>query len=95
MDVFFLLQSSCTRPDLEAESTHMENMQEFLQPVRSIFSLTDMNLQKPEMHVNLGQKLLLHDREAEGKSTQQFHLALSYLLNSLRITNILCIFHLN
>lgn len=80
---------------MEAESTHMENMQEFLQPVRRIFSLTDMNMQKPEMHVNLGQKLLLHDREAEGKSTEQFHLALSYLLNSLRITNILCMFHLN
>ncbi|XP_061956715.1 two-component response regulator-like APRR5 isoform X3 [Populus nigra] len=61
-------QSSCTRPDLEAESTHMENMQEFLQPVRSIFSLTDMNMQKPEMHVNLGHKLLLHDREADGSA---------------------------
>uniref|UniRef100_A0A6N2LMS2 CCT domain-containing protein n=1 Tax=Salix viminalis TaxID=40686 RepID=A0A6N2LMS2_SALVM len=58
-------QSSCTKPDLEAESTHMENIPEFLQPVWSKFSLTDMSMQKREMHVNLGQKLLLHDREAE------------------------------
>ena len=77
MDVCFLLQSSCTKPDLEAESTHMENIPEFLQPVWSKFSLTDMNMQKREMPVNLGQKLLLHDREAEGKNTEQFHLALS------------------
>ncbi|KAF9671010.1 hypothetical protein SADUNF_Sadunf12G0002300 [Salix dunnii] len=61
-------QSSCTKPDLEAESTHMENIPEFLQPVWSKFSLTDMNMQKREMHVNLGQKLLLHDREAEGSA---------------------------
>jgi pseudo-response regulator 5 len=66
----------------------MENMQEFLQPVWSKFSLTDTNMQKHEEHVNLGQKLLVRDSEAEGKNTEQFHLAISYLLKSVRRTNI-------
>ncbi|CAK7324302.1 unnamed protein product [Dovyalis caffra] len=61
-------QSSCTKPDLGAEGVHMENMQEFLQPVWSKFSLTDMNMQKHEGRVNLGQKLLVRDSEAEGSA---------------------------
>ncbi|XP_034907975.1 two-component response regulator-like APRR5 isoform X1 [Populus alba] len=62
-------QSSCTKPGLEADGARMENMQEFLQPVWSKFSLTDMNMQKHEEHVNLGQKLLVRDSEAEGSAT--------------------------
>ncbi|KAG5229459.1 two-component response regulator APRR [Salix suchowensis] len=59
-------QSSFTKPGLEAEGAHMENMQEFLQPVWSKFSFTDTNMQD---NVNLGQKLLVRDSEAEGSAT--------------------------
>ncbi|XWS48655.1 hypothetical protein CRYUN_Cryun13aG0094800 [Craigia yunnanensis] len=50
LHVCCLLQSSCTKSDMEAESAHMENMQELSLPSES---------QKHEVQANFNQKLLM------------------------------------
>ena len=61
--MFALLQSSCTKPDMEAESAHMENMQELSLPSES---------QKHEVHANFNQKLLMHEMKTGGKINFEF-----------------------
>lgn len=82
LHVCCLLQSSCTKPDLEAESAHMENTQEFLQPVWGKILLNNMKMKKNGVHMNFGEKLLMHDNESAGKKFAKFYLVLSYLFNS-------------
>ncbi|KAL4362593.1 hypothetical protein GQ457_04G038180 [Hibiscus cannabinus] len=48
-------QSSCTKPDTEAEGAHMENMLEF--------SRLPSNSQRQEAQANSNPKLLVHERE--------------------------------
>ncbi|KAK8503857.1 hypothetical protein V6N13_021639 [Hibiscus sabdariffa] len=48
-------QSSCTKPDMEAEGADMENMLEF--------SRLPSNSQRQEAQANSNQKLLMHERE--------------------------------
>jgi pseudo-response regulator 5 len=62
-----LLQSSCTKPELEVESAPMENIQEFSQPKWGKLFPSDTVLQKDEACINMGQKLLVHESEAGGK----------------------------
>ncbi|KAB1205215.1 Two-component response regulator-like PRR95 [Morella rubra] len=59
-------QSSCTNPELEAESAPMGNMQEFSQPKWGKFSPSDRISQEDEACVHLDQKLCMHEREAGG-----------------------------
>lgn len=65
-------QSSCTKPELEAESVHMEKMQEFLQPTERTSFPSDLRIRKDEGPSNLGQKLLMHGIEARGSSMGAF-----------------------
>ncbi|TYH41775.1 hypothetical protein ES332_D11G016700v1 [Gossypium tomentosum] len=48
-------QSTCTKPDMEAEDANMENMQEFL--------LLPSNSQKHEVQMNFNQRLLVHEKK--------------------------------
>ncbi|XP_052480396.1 two-component response regulator-like APRR5 isoform X2 [Gossypium raimondii] len=48
-------QSTCTKPDVEAEDANMENMQEFL--------LLPSNSQKHEVQMDFNQRLLVHEKE--------------------------------
>lgn len=59
-------QSSCTKPELEVESAPVENMQECSQPKWGKLFPSDIVLQKDEACINMGQKLLVHEREAGG-----------------------------
>lgn len=72
MHVCCLLQSSRTTPEMEAESVHMENMQELLQPVQGKSFLGDFRVQKDEATINMGRKLLMHGSENGGKTSKQF-----------------------
>ncbi|MBA0576867.1 hypothetical protein Golob_024189 [Gossypium lobatum] len=60
-------QSTCTKPDMEAEDANMENMQEFL--------LLPSNSQKHEVQMNFNQRLLVHEKKTgavggAGKDTE-------------------------
>ncbi|MBA0768739.1 hypothetical protein Gotri_017519 [Gossypium trilobum] len=48
-------QSTCTKPDMEAEDANMESMQEFL--------LLPSNSQKHEVQMNFNQRLLVHEKK--------------------------------
>ncbi|KAL1141240.1 hypothetical protein V6Z11_A11G014800 [Gossypium hirsutum] len=48
-------QSTCTKPDMEAEDANMENMQEFL--------LLPSNSQEHEVQTNFNQRLLVHEKK--------------------------------
>ncbi|KAF8379906.1 hypothetical protein HHK36_027371 [Tetracentron sinense] len=64
-------QSSCTKPDLEAESACMQNMQDILQSkYRTSYLQSDTKIQKHGDCVKLDQKLLRHGCEAGDKSTK-------------------------
>ncbi|XP_050384805.1 two-component response regulator-like APRR5 [Argentina anserina] len=56
-------QSSCTKPDFEAESV---DMQEFSQKIQAKNFLDDLRVQKDEGNTNSGEKLLMHENEAGG-----------------------------
>ncbi|PON83671.1 Two-component response regulator [Trema orientale] len=58
-------QSSCTRPELEAESVHMEKLQEFSQLTQGKAFPTDLRQQKDEGHINAGQRFM-HGNEVRG-----------------------------
>lgn len=59
-------QSSCTKPELEAESAPAENVQEFSQPKRAKSFPSDIIFQNDEAYSNFGQKFSMHGGEAEG-----------------------------
>ena len=60
-----IMQSSCTKPDIEAESARLNDVQDLLQP-KCCSSLTvDSTLHECEEPVKLGRKLL-HESKAEG-----------------------------
>ncbi|XP_021293660.1 two-component response regulator-like APRR5 isoform X2 [Herrania umbratica] len=52
-------QSSCTKPDMEAESPHMANMQEFSWMIQG--KSLPSESQKHEAHANFNQKPLVHE----------------------------------
>ncbi|XVF53283.1 hypothetical protein PTKIN_Ptkin05aG0087000 [Pterospermum kingtungense] len=52
-------QSSCTKPDLEAESSHMENMEEFSHLIKG--KSVPNESEKHEAHANFNKKQLLHE----------------------------------
>ncbi|XVE64494.1 hypothetical protein DITRI_Ditri07aG0105000 [Diplodiscus trichospermus] len=54
-------QSSCTKPDMEVESTHMENTQEFSHLTKG--NSIPSESQKHEAHANFNKKLLMHEVE--------------------------------
>lgn len=56
---------------MEAESEHMENMEELSQPIQARCFLSDIRIQKDEVNTELGQKLLMHGSEAGGKTSKQ------------------------
>ncbi|KAK9293255.1 hypothetical protein L1049_021246 [Liquidambar formosana] len=61
-------QSSCTKPDLEAESAYMENLHDLSQPEWSKTLVSDMKAQKNEECVELGQRLVIRESEARGSA---------------------------
>lgn len=63
-----LVQSSCSKPDLEAESAYMETMQDFSNPTWSRSLVSDTKMQKNEEYGKLGLKFLMHNKEAGGKT---------------------------
>ncbi|KAK8686484.1 hypothetical protein V6N13_125509 [Hibiscus sabdariffa] len=56
-------QSSCTKPDMEAESTHKENMQDFSHLIKG--KSLPIELQEHEAHASFNQNLLMHQTETE------------------------------
>ncbi|KAM3729628.1 hypothetical protein ACB098_12G027300 [Castanea mollissima] len=62
-------QSSCTKPEVEAESVRVENMQEFSQPKWGKSFPSDIISQNKEEYLNFGQKFLTHGSEAEEVDT--------------------------
>ncbi|GMJ13625.1 pseudo-response regulator 5 [Hibiscus trionum] len=56
-------QSSCTKPDMEAESTHKENMQEFSHLIKG--KSLPIELQEHEAHASFNQNMLMHQMENE------------------------------
>lgn len=75
-----LVQSSCSKPDLEAESANMENMQDFSNPTWSRSLVSDTKMQKNEEDAKLGPKFLMHDKEAAGKTfVSVWHLVVFFL----------------
>ncbi|KAL5538107.1 hypothetical protein UlMin_045295 [Ulmus minor] len=62
-------QSACTKPELEAESVQMENMQELSQSIQRKSFQSDLRTQRDEVHINLGQKSPMHGIEARGSTT--------------------------
>lgn len=57
---------------MEAESVHMENMQELSQAVQGKSFLDDFRVQKDEPNINLSRKLLVHGSETGGKTSIHF-----------------------
>ncbi|XP_038999391.1 two-component response regulator-like APRR5 [Hibiscus syriacus] len=55
-------QSSCTKPDMEAESTHKENVQEFSHLMKG---KSPIEFQELEAHASFDQNLLMHQTENE------------------------------
>ncbi|KAL6132267.1 hypothetical protein ACLB2K_070638 [Fragaria x ananassa] len=62
-------QSSCTKPDFEAESM---DMQEFSQKIQAKNFLDDLRVQKDERNTNCGEKLLMHENEARGPAVNVY-----------------------
>ncbi|KAE8719674.1 Two-component response regulator-like APRR3 [Hibiscus syriacus] len=56
-------QSSCTKPDMEAESIHKENIQEFSHLIKR--KSLSIELQEHEAHASFNQNLLMHQTETE------------------------------
>ncbi|KAE8681431.1 Two-component response regulator-like APRR3 [Hibiscus syriacus] len=56
-------QSSCTKPDMEAESTHKENVQEFSHLMKG--KSPSIEFQEHEAHASFNQNLLMHQMENE------------------------------
>ncbi|KAJ4830890.1 hypothetical protein Tsubulata_011114 [Turnera subulata] len=61
-------QSSCTKPDLEAESAHVENIHQSVQPSWGHFLLNGLKMQNQEMHANSNQMLPVHESDARDVS---------------------------
>ncbi|XP_002524429.3 two-component response regulator-like APRR5 isoform X2 [Ricinus communis] len=61
-------QSSCTKPDLEAESAAVGNVREIFLPVWGPFILNDKTRHKDEARMDCGQKVLLHENDAGGSA---------------------------
>ncbi|GAV73260.1 Response_reg domain-containing protein/CCT domain-containing protein [Cephalotus follicularis] len=63
-------QSSCTKPkpDLEAECTQMETMQDCSQPIWGKYSLNDVKMQDHEAYASFGGNLLAHGSAVEGSA---------------------------
>ncbi|KAJ8760789.1 hypothetical protein K2173_021827 [Erythroxylum novogranatense] len=61
-------QSSCTKPDLEAENAHTKYVQDNMQPLWVKFLLNDTKMQKHKVKINFGKQLLMHESEAGGSS---------------------------
>ncbi|KAF5732455.1 two-component response regulator-like APRR5 isoform X1 [Tripterygium wilfordii] len=59
-------QSSCTKPDLEAESSHKEHMQDFSLPMWGKLLLNDIKMRNDKANTQIGQKFPKHGSEAEG-----------------------------
>uniref|UniRef100_A0A803PQG3 Two-component response regulator-like APRR5 n=1 Tax=Cannabis sativa TaxID=3483 RepID=A0A803PQG3_CANSA len=58
-------QSSCTRPEMEVENVHVDQMQECSQPTRGESFPSDSRTQKSEGHINTGQRFM-HGNDARG-----------------------------
>ncbi|KAE8678247.1 Two-component response regulator-like APRR9 [Hibiscus syriacus] len=85
-------QSSCTKPDMEAESTHKENMQEFSHLMKG--KSPPIELQEHEAHASFNQNLLMHQMEnADADSCKDAYTTTVHkdveLENQRRDTNIL------
>lgn len=59
-------QSSCTKPDLEAESGPVDSMQEFSPLKHGEAYPTETETQEVETSICLGQRLMIHDSDAGG-----------------------------
>lgn len=59
-------QSSCTKPDFEAESAHVEDMPDLSRQLWGKSLQNDVKMQNHEACVNYGQKLLVPVTEAQG-----------------------------
>ncbi|PRQ60581.1 putative response regulator and transcription factor RR-A-type family [Rosa chinensis] len=64
-------QSSCTRPDFEAESAPVD-MQEFSQQIQAKNFLDDLRMQKDEGNTNCSEKLLMHENESRGPAVNAY-----------------------
>lgn len=62
---------------MEAESVHMEHVQELSQPIQEKSFLGDLRIQKDEANSDLGQKLLEHGSEAGGKTSEPFQIGIT------------------
>lgn len=60
------LQSSCTKPDLEAESAPVENVQEFAHLKCGDSYGSEKKMQEVETRIHLGQISIVHDNHAGG-----------------------------
>ncbi|KAF7816622.1 two-component response regulator-like APRR5 isoform X1 [Senna tora] len=61
-----LLQSSCTKPDLEAESAPVGNVQESAHKKCGDSYPSEKEMQEVETHIHLGQISIMHDNHAGG-----------------------------
>lgn len=59
-------QSSCTKPDFEAESAHVEDMRDMSRQLWGKSLQNDVKMQNHEARVNYGQKSLVPVTEAQG-----------------------------
>lgn len=71
------VQSSSSKPDLEAESAYMD-------PTCSRLLVSATKMQKNEEHAKLGPRFLMHDKEAGGKTIVSVCIFLSFFLVDLR-----------
>lgn len=62
------MQSSCTKPHLEAEGAYIEHVQDLSQANWSKSLSSDLKLQKQEGYVKSSMQVLMHDSEAGGKT---------------------------
>ncbi|KAK3042066.1 hypothetical protein RJ639_001768 [Escallonia herrerae] len=67
-------QSSCTRPDLEADGAQLECTQDLSQPKWRNSLCNGTKAQKHEEAVEVNKELLMHDNEAGGKMLTTLHL---------------------
>lgn len=61
------MQSSCTKPDLEAEGAHLGHRQDLSQLKRSTSLLRDTAMQRGEQCIEGSEQMLMHDGETQGK----------------------------
>lgn len=78
MHICCCLQSSCTKPDFEAESAQMEEMQDFSRPFWGKSLQNDVEMLTHETSINYGQQMLIHESEVGGITI--FHLKSGYIL---------------